>query len=125
MPHCGANLQCVDERSLRHDKAPCRLFWEGDRLLHLGWADCVKVARVRPATSVTASSAGATSSSSSAATPEPRRSLEIVASFQTDYLVAVHAVSSSNAPSSTLHVVQDIFCTAKCVLPILLLKICE
>lgn len=63
--------------SLRHDKLQCRLFWEGDTLLHMGWADCVKVARVRPVPA------------SPLAGAEAKRSLEIVASFQTDYLVAV------------------------------------
>ena len=64
--------------SLRLEKLQCHLFWEGESLLHIGWADSVKVARVR------AAAAGA-------ASVEGRRSLDIVASFQIDCLVAVHA----------------------------------
>ena len=55
--------------SLQHDKLHCHMFWEGEQLLHMGWADTVKVARVR---------APAASSSPG----EARRSLDIVASFQ-------------------------------------------
>ncbi|BDA42740.1 Vacuolar protein sorting-associated protein 41 homolog [Coccomyxa sp. Obi] len=62
--------------SLRHDKLQCHMFWEGDSLLHIGWADCVKVARMRP---VTASLGGQTDS---------KHSVQIVASFQMDYLIA-------------------------------------
>ena len=72
--------------SLRHDKLQCRLFWEGDSLLHMGWANCVKVARVRPAPA------------SPLAGAEAKRSLEIVASFQTDYLVAVRPFNAKLAP---------------------------
>ena len=51
------------------------MFWEGESLLHIGWADTVKVARVR------APAPGASG--------EARRSLDIVASFQIECLIAV------------------------------------
>lgn len=76
-------------RSLRHEKLPCRLFWEGDALLHVGWADCVKVARVRPPPA------------SPLAGADAKRSLEIVASFQTDYLVAVRPFWGPSLPAVT------------------------
>ena len=64
--------------SLRREKLQCHLFWEGESLLHIGWADSVKVARVHAAAPGGASGEG-------------RRSLDIVASFQIDCLIAVHA----------------------------------
>ncbi len=57
------------------------MFWEGESLLHIGWADCVKVARVRPATA------------GSGAQTDSKRSLQIVASFQMDYLIAVWSLA--------------------------------
>ena len=80
---CGA-------RSLRHDKLQCHMFWEGDSLLHIGWADCVKVARVRPA------------AASSGAQTDSKRSLQIVASFQMDYLIAVRSQPGGNQCSALL-----------------------
>lgn len=56
------------------------MFWEGESLLHIGWADSVKVARVRPATA------------GSGAQTDAKRSLQIVASFQMDYLIAVRII---------------------------------
>jgi len=74
---------CFDLRSLRHDKLQCHMFWEGESLLHIGWADTVKVARVRaPATG---------------GTGEGRRSLDIVASFQIDCLIAVSLLPALQA----------------------------
>ena len=64
--------------SLQREKLQCHLFWEGESLLHIGWADSVKVARVHAAAPGGASGEG-------------RRSLDIVASFQIDCLVAVRA----------------------------------
>lgn len=59
------------------------MFWEGESLLHIGWADTVKVARVRaPATG---------------GTGEGRRSLDIVASFQIDCLIAVSLLPALQA----------------------------
>ena len=66
---------CQSLCSLRHDKLQCHMFWEGESLLHMGWGDTVKVARVR------APAPGASG--------EARRSLDIVASFQIDCLIAV------------------------------------
>ena len=64
--------------SLRLEKLQCHLFWEGESLLHIGWADSVKVARMHAAAGGGASGEG-------------RRSLDIVASFQIDCLIAVRA----------------------------------
>lgn len=63
--------------SLRQEKLQCHMFWEGESLLHMGWVDTVKVARVHAA------------SSSRASAGEGRRSLDIVASFQLDCHIAV------------------------------------
>ena len=53
------------------------MFWEGEQLLHMGWADTVKVARVH-------------APAASSASGEARRSLDIVASFQIEgCLIAV------------------------------------
>ena len=66
---------CQSLCSLRHDKLQCHMFWEGESLLHIGWGDTVKVARVR--------------SPAPGASGEARRSLDIVASFQIECLIAV------------------------------------
>lgn len=77
VPKLKDSQQQVCSCSLRLDKLQCHVFWEGETLLHIGWADCVKVARVRPATA------------GSGAQTDSKRSLQIVASFQMDYLIAV------------------------------------
>ena len=59
------------------------MFWEGESLLHIGWADTVKVARVRPA--------------APGASGEARRSLDMVASFQIECLIAVSSLSALQA----------------------------
>lgn len=58
------------------------MFWEGESLLHIGWADTVKIARVRPPT---------------ADPTDSKRSLQIVASFQMDYLIAVSVSGKTQA----------------------------
>ena len=72
--------------SLQHDKLQCHMFWEGEQLLHMGWADTVKVARVHAL-------------AASSASGEARRSLDIVASFQIEgCLIAVSPLTAALNP---------------------------
>ena len=103
-PQAGSALSC----SLRLEKLQCHLFWEGESLLHIGWADTVKVARVHAA--------------ASAASGEGGRSLDIIASFQMDCLIAVHTASAralfhhGNMPPSSACMLQTVWPLGRMVL---------
>ncbi|KAG2069002.1 vacuolar protein sorting-associated protein 41 [Suillus decipiens] len=76
--------------SPRADLFKCTLHWQDDTTLLIGWADCIKIARIRERLTTTASSSS----------NQPPLIVEITAAFQLDCMISGIVSNSPSMPRS-------------------------